>query len=224
MFQAHPWHGVDLGPDAPDILTVYIEIVPTDTVKYELDKITGHLKVDRPQRYSSICPTLYGLIPRTYCGELVGEYCRERSGRAGIVGDGDPMDICVLAEKTVQHGEILLRAAPIGGFRLLDGNEADDKIIAVMTNDAVHEHWRDITDCPRSLIERLKHYFLTYKDLPDATTPRCELLGIYGADEAKEVIRRGIADYDAKFGSLETALAQAIGLRPDERPSSPWRR
>ena len=116
MVKAHPWHGISIGPDAPGVVTSYIEIVPTDTVKYELDKETGNLKVDRPQRYSNVCPTLYGLIPQTYCGESVAELCRKASGRGGIHGDGDPMDICVLTENVITHGNIILRAIPIGGF------------------------------------------------------------------------------------------------------------
>ena len=90
LFKRHPWHGVAIGAEAPDVVTCYIEIVPTDTVKYELDKMTGHLKIDRPQKYSSVCPTLYGLLPQTYCGERVAEASRQRTGRADIVGDGDP--------------------------------------------------------------------------------------------------------------------------------------
>src|SRR5687768_6323434 len=93
LFKAHPWHGVQIGERAPEIVTVYVEIVPTDTVKYEIDKVTGYLRVNRPQKYSNVCPSLYGFIPQTYCGERVAERCTERTGRAGIVGDGDAMDI-----------------------------------------------------------------------------------------------------------------------------------
>src|SRR5215831_10472917 len=75
LFKAHPWHGVPIGKDAPAVVTTYIEIVPTDTVKYEIDKITGHLKIDRPQKYSNVCPTLYGFIPQTLCAGRVGEFC-----------------------------------------------------------------------------------------------------------------------------------------------------
>src|SRR5438552_2654211 len=67
VFKSHPWHGVPIGPEAPAVVTAYIEIVPTDTVKYEMDKQSGYLKVDRPQKFSNICPTLYGLIPQTLC-------------------------------------------------------------------------------------------------------------------------------------------------------------
>src|SRR5678809_496858 len=99
--QAHPWHGIPVGPDAPAIVNVFIEIVPGDTVKYEIDKPSGHLKIDRPQRFSNVCPSPYGFIPQTLCAERVGAYCSERTGRAGIIGDGDPMDVCVLTEKTI---------------------------------------------------------------------------------------------------------------------------
>jgi inorganic pyrophosphatase len=136
-FRAHPWHGVELGAGAPAIVTAYIEIVPTDTVKYEIDKATGLLKVDRPQRFSNVCPTLYGFLPRTLCADRVGAYCGEQTGRTGIVGDGDPMDVCVLTEKSIGHGDLLVQAIPIGGLRMIDANEADDKIIAVMRYDAL---------------------------------------------------------------------------------------
>ncbi|MBC7912261.1 MAG: inorganic diphosphatase, partial [Pyrinomonadaceae bacterium] len=130
LFQAHPWHGVAPGLDEHDAVNVYVEIVPTDVVKYELDKPSGHLRIDRPQRFSSLCPTPYGFIPQTYCGDAVGALCCERTGREGIKGDGDPMDICVLTEKTIAQGNFFVRAKPIGGLRMIDGNEADDKIIA----------------------------------------------------------------------------------------------
>ena len=131
-FRAHPWHGVDLGLSAPSIVTAYIEIVPTDTVKYEIDKVTGLLKIDRPQRFSNVCPSLYGFLPRTLCADRVGAFCMEKTGRKGIVGDGDPMDICVLTEKVIGHGDLLVQAIPIGGLRMLDSNEADDKIERVL--------------------------------------------------------------------------------------------
>jgi inorganic pyrophosphatase len=68
-FKPHPWHGVPIGPDAPGMVTAYVEIVPSDTVKFEIDKPTGLLKVDRPQQFSNVCPTLYGFLPQTYCGD-----------------------------------------------------------------------------------------------------------------------------------------------------------
>src|SRR5919107_236149 len=145
LFQAHPWHGVTAGDGAPAEVRAYVEIVPTDGVKYELDKPSGHLRVDRPQRFSSLCPTPYGFIPQTYCGDLVGELCAERTGLKGIKGDGDPMDICVLTEKAVAHGDFFVRARAVGGLRMIDGMEADDKIIAVLEEDVAYGHIKDIS-------------------------------------------------------------------------------
>jgi len=210
LFRAHPWHGVPIGADAPLKVTTYIEIVPTDTVKYELDKTSGLLKIDRPQRYSNVCPALYGLIPQTYCGERVGAYCSQRTGRPGIVGDGDPLDICILTEKHFSHGDILCQAIPIGGLRMIDGEEADDKIIAVLPGDAAYGDLKDIEQCPPALVERLKHYFLTYKTAPDAVEKNCEITHIYGHEEAREVIRISQQDYHQRFADIEELMAIAL--------------
>jgi inorganic pyrophosphatase len=200
LFRAHPWHGVTLGSQQPETVTVYIEVVPSDTVKYELDKETGLLKIDRPQLYSNIYPTLYGMLPQTYCGQKVAEFCKEKSGYEHVVGDGDPLDICVLTEKLVPHGDILLKAHPIGGFRMIDNGEADDKIIAVLQDDALYEKWRDVKDCPRGVIERLRHFFLTYKHAPGSKSNSCEIVSVYGREEAYKVIQYAHEDYREKFG------------------------
>lgn len=199
--RAHPWHGVDIGPHAPRVVTAYVEIVPTDAVKYEIDKESGILKIDRPQQYSNVCPTLYGFIPRTLCAEDVGRFCAERTGRTGIVGDGDPMDICVLTERPITHGDILVPARPIGGLRMIDGDQADDKVVAVLEADAVYGGLEEIAECPPGLVERLRHYFLTYKQLPDGTRRLVEITHVYPRDEALEVIRRSQADYARRFGA-----------------------
>jgi len=200
--RAHPWHGVSMGKDAPALVTVYVEIVPGDTVKYEMDKATGILRVDRPQQYSNVCPSLYGFIPRTLCAEGVGAICAERAGRPGIVGDGDPMDVCVLTEKEISHGDILVQAVPIGGLRMIDGQEADDKIVAVLSGDAVFGSLRDLADCPASFVDRLRHYFLTYKQGPDRASRAVEIVEVYGHEDAHEVIRRSHADYLAHLPEL----------------------
>ncbi len=210
LFKSHPWHGVPIGVQAPSIVTAYIEIVPADTIKYEIDKITGYLKVDRPQRFSNVCPTLYGLIPQTLCAERVGALSVERTGRSGLAGDGDPMDICVLTEKTIPRGDILLQAIPIGGLRMIDGNDADDKIVAVMQGDAIYGHWQDIEECPAPLIDRLRHYFLTYKQPPGTTTRICEITQVYGRQEAHDVMLRSREDYQDKFGDLTSMLTDAL--------------
>lgn len=214
LFRSHPWHGVSIGEAAPAVVTAYVEIVPTDTVKYELDKATGILCVDRPQMYSNVCPSLYGFIPQTLCAESVGALCAERTGRADIVGDGDPMDICVLTEKTVSHGDILVRAIPIGGLRMLDGSEADDKVIAVLQGDGVYGGLTEVSQCPPALLDRLRHYFLTYKQAPERAPRVTEIAHVYGRAEAHEVIRRSCADYRAHFPELALSPEQMATRRP----------
>ncbi len=198
--RAHPWHGVPLGPHAPRAVNVYVELVPSDTVKYEVDKETGLLRVDRPQRYSNVCPSPYGFVPRTLCADRVGQYCADRTGRHGIVGDGDPLDVCVLTEKEIGHGDILLTAVPIGGLRLIDGNQADDKILAVLQDDAVFGRLADVGEVPAALVDRLRHYFLTYKQAPDRQAPTVEITHVYGREEAHEVILASVEDYGLRFG------------------------
>jgi len=201
QFQAHPWHGLTPGKDAPETVNAYIEIVPTDAVKYELDKESGHLHVDRPQRFSSMCPSLYGFIPQTFCGDEVAQLCAERTGARDIKGDGDPMDICVLTEKTFAQGNFFLRAKPIGGLRMIDGEQADDKIISILDSDLAYGHIRDIGECPKALVDRLKHYFLSYKQLPGDAPRRVEIVDVYDRDEAREVIRRSLVDYKNNFAA-----------------------
>lgn len=195
-YRAHPWHGVPIGEDAPEIVTCYIEIVPTDTVKFELDKETGILKVDRPQKYSNYCPAMYGFVPQTYCGDGVGGLCAKALRRKRIKGDGDPLDICVLADRPIFHGDILVRARPVGGFRLVDKSEADDKIIAVLEGDGVYGDITELTEIPKATLDRLRHYFLTYKEIPGTTKqPPVEVAQIYNRREAHRVIRQSVRDY-----------------------------
>lgn len=207
----HPWHGINIGDDAPGMVKVFIEIVPGDTMKYELDKDSGYLKVDRPQRFSNICPMPYGFIPQTLCADQVGNYCMEKTGRSSIKGDDDPLDICVITERNIPHGDLILDAVPVGGFRLIDGEEADDKIIAVMKGDATFGNMRDITDVPKHIVDRLSHYFLTYKEMPFSKTKKeCEITDIYGQQEAVEVIQRSINDYNDRFDMDKKELFEMI--------------
>ena len=203
---AHPWHGISEGEKAPDVVNVYVEIVPTDTVKYEVEKESGHLMVDRPQKYSNLCPTLYGFIPKTICNHHVAKFAMERTGRSDIQGDNDPIDICVLTERPINHAAVILQARPIGGFRLFDKGEADDKILAILDKDPAYSHYMDISEVPPGLIDRLRHYFLTYKQTPDdmgkenSSLP-CFISHIYGAAEAKEVIACALRDYREMFNA-----------------------
>ena len=210
-YKSHPWHGLEVGEKSPEEVTAFIEMVPTDTVKYELDKVSGYIRIDRPQKYSTVVPALYGFIPQSFCGDGVAQFCMERSGRQNIKGDGDPLDLCVLTERTIAHGDIIATVKPIGGFRMLDGDEADDKIIAVLRNDATYRGYNDIEELPHIVVDRLKHYFLTYKDMPPADREsegqkRVEIVGTYGREEAYEVIQRSLEDYKCHFEGLEEIL------------------
>ena len=192
--KAHPWHGIPIGDNAPQEVSVFIEIVPRDTVKYEVDKETGYLKIDRPQQYSNVVPANYGFIPRTYCGEGIANLARSGTSISITGGDHDPLDILVLSEHHIPRGDIILKAIPIGGFCLIDGGEADDKIIAVLKGDKVFEQYTEIHELPKGILERFEHYFLTYKSLPDAPNI-CEIAYSYGKEDAHRVIEMAIADY-----------------------------
>lgn len=208
-YQSHPWHGINIGENAPEEVMSFIEMTPSDSVKYEIDKESGYIKVDRPQKFSNIVPALYGFLPQTYCAEEVAEFCMQQTGKENILGDHDPLDICVLTERNITHGNIIVPAIPIGGFRMIDGGEADDKIIAVLKGDEVYEKWNDIKDCPESIIKRLKHYFLTYKGIPGETAPKVEITDVYGKEEALEVIKRSRNDYKSHYGEMEEELSRA---------------
>ena len=199
--KAHPWHGISLGNDVPHEVRAFIEIVPTDTCKYEVDKESGYLSLDRPQKFSNIVPSLYGFLPRTYCAENMAELTNQALARYDIEGDGDPLDICVLTEKDVTHGDILVMAKPIGGLRLLDHNQADDKIIAVLHKHGVYGDYNDISELPKEIIRRLVHYFTTYKDIPGENTKRMVFVNTYGAEEAHDIILRSMKDYDNHYGN-----------------------
>jgi len=208
-YQSHPWHGINLGEKAPQEVMSFIEMTPTDSVKYEIDKASGYIKVDRPQKFSNIVPALYGFLPQTYCAESVADFCMQQTGKLNIIGDGDPLDICVLTERNITHGNIIVPAIPIGGLRMIDGGEADDKIIAVLKGDEVYEKWKDIADCPDSIINRLKHYFLTYKGIPGEASPKVEITHIYGKDEALKVIEKSQKDYFNHYGEIGDELSKA---------------
>jgi inorganic pyrophosphatase len=211
LFRAHPWHGVELGDLAPEVVPVFVEMLPTDSIKYELDKVTGFVKVDRPQRFSAQCPSLYGFIPQTLSGPLTAEFGMRKTGRAGLDGDGDPLDICVLSERPINRANILLKARPIGGLRMIDNGDVDDKLIAVLENDLSYGHWRDIKDCPDNMMERFEHYFLTYKEMPGVDQRKTEITHIYGREEAHEIIRRCRQDYVEQFSDLHAAFERVVG-------------
>ncbi len=193
-WRPHPWHGLEAGDDLPRIVNAYIEMTPFDAVKYEVDKTTGYLRVDRPQLTSSMPPTLYGFVPQTYCAGRVSALSPKAKN-----GDGDPLDICVITERPINRGEVILRARVVGGLQMVDGGEADDKIVAVLDNDPFWRGANDITDISPALLERIRHYFETYKLLfgqPSEAT----IEQIYGREHAFEVVRASLADYTEEYG------------------------
>ncbi len=112
----------------------------------------------------------------------------------------------MLTEKNNSHGDFLVNARPIGGLRMIDGNEADDKIVAVLEGDIAYGHLQDIRELPRGVLDRLRHYFLSYKQIPDEGPRKVEIAEVYGRDEAHEVIRRSVADYAETFGDPTARL------------------
>ncbi|MDR2876652.1 MAG: inorganic pyrophosphatase [Chromatiales bacterium] len=196
-YRSHPWHGLAVGPRPPRVLNAYIEITPFDLVKYELDKDTGFMAVDRPQLTSSLPPTLYGFVPRTYCGAHVSKLMP-----GATKGDGDPLDICVLSERPITRCDILMHVNVVGGLPMLDGGEADDKIIAVLNKDALWGKVDDIADIPKTLVDRLRHYFCSYKAVI-GSTPDVEVGEAYGRVHAERVIAAAMQDYEENFGKPE---------------------
>lgn len=193
-WRPHPWHGIESGPNSPEVVTAYIEMTPTDQVKYELDKYTGFLRVDRPQRSSAMPPTLYGFIPQTYCAEGVAKLASPHAEK----GDGDPLDVCIISERPVNRSDIMLTAVVIGGLQMIDDGEADDKIIAVLQNDLIWGKCRDISEIPQQLVERLSHYFSTYKLVP-GTKSAAKIVQAYDREHALAVVRAAEADYQRHF-------------------------
>ena len=193
-WRPHPWHGLEVGPNPPSVVNAYIELTPFDRVKYELDKKTGYLQVDRPNRTSSFCPTLYGFIPRTYCGDRVQSLMPGAQS-----GDQDPLDICVISERPINQSEVILKAKIVGGLPMLDNNEADDKIIAVLAADAMWEQVDDVSELPEVMVNRLRHYFSTYKMLTPGD-PKVTIDSVYGRDHAIKVVEAALADYAEEFG------------------------
>ena len=189
QWRPHPWHGLETGREPPRYVNAYVEITPFDLIKYEIDKATGYLRVDRPQRTSSQPPSLYGFIPRTFCGREIAALCKGAER-----GDGDPLDICVISERPITRSELIVPARVVGGLQLLDRGEADDKIVAVLEGDFVWGAVEDIDALPKILVERLEHYFSTYKLVPGGQ-PQIAIQQVYGAAHAERVVRAAMADY-----------------------------
>jgi inorganic pyrophosphatase len=207
----HPWHGIDPRVDGSGLVCAFIEIVPGADFKFELDKPSGWLRVDRPQRYASRPPAMYGLIPRTCCATQVGQRGAEMTGISDLAGDGDPMDIVVLAESAPPFGGFLVHARIVGGLRMIDRHEADDKLIAVLDGDPVYGSLQHISDVPHGIVDRLLHYFSTYKQKPGASEPQVTIPQIYDRGEAELMLALSLADYSERFLVPEPNIEAARG-------------
>lgn len=172
------WHDVSPGRDIPNIINVIIEIPENSKVKYELDKETGLLRVDRVLYSAMHYPLNYGFVPQTYCE------------------DNDPLDVLVITQFPLLPG-CVLDVAPIGVFEMIDGGEKDDKIIAVNINDPVVEHIKDIDGISPHKVKEIKHFFETYKFLQNNTHTLVE--NILNKKEALKIIQQSVEDYKKKF-------------------------
>jgi inorganic pyrophosphatase len=198
-WRPHPWHGLDTGPQPPSWVNVFVEITPFDHIKYEVDKRSGYLRIDRPQYSSSRPPTVYGFIPRTLAGRGVGNLMP-----GALCGDDDPLDICVVSSHPISQSQILLNARVIGGIPMLDANTADDKIIGVLVGDAAWGELSDVSQLPEAIVDQLVHYFSTYKRIrrPDQSV---SIGNVYGREHAETVISAAIADYADRYGGDPSA-------------------
>ena len=178
---AHPWHDVPLSDDPAAWFPVYIEIPKGSKVKYELDKPTGLLQVNRVLYSAVVYPANYGFVPRTYCP------------------DGDPLDVLVLGQEEVAPG-VLMRGRAIGVMRMRDEKGQDDKIIAVHVDDPEYDSYHDIADIPRHRLRELQRFFLDYKVLEGAEV---EVEAPLGAAEALPILREAIALYDRNRDKLK---------------------
>jgi inorganic pyrophosphatase len=169
----NPWHAVPVGEDAPKIVEGIIEIPKGSRSKYELDKNTGMLRLDRILYSSVYYPANYGFIPQTYCD------------------DKDPLDIIVLTQATVLPMSIM-RAKVIGVMRMIDGGEMDDKIIAVSPDDMSINHIETIDDLPTHHLNELKAFFEDYKKLEHKTV---EVEDFQSRETAWEIIEQSMQDY-----------------------------
>lgn len=173
----NPWHDVSVGFEGPNTVNSIIEIPKNTRAKYELDKDTGLLKLDRVLYASMYYPANYGFIPQTYCD------------------DKDPLDILVLSQITIQP-LCLVEAKVIGVMRMVDGDEADDKIIAVAKHDMSVNHIEDVSELPRHFFRELRNFFEDYKKLENKQVIVEEF---QKKDIALEILRQSIVDYNTEF-------------------------
>ena len=170
----HPWHQVELYPESPDIIPAIIEVPKGSQIKYELDKKSGLVIVDRILYSAVHYPANYGFIPKTYCA------------------DNDPLDILVLGQESVVP-LCIMRARPIGVMKMIDGGVADDKIIAIHEDDPQYNCYHHIDDLPPHTLRTLQRFFEDYKILENK---QVKIESFLGPDKAKEIIKKALKYYE----------------------------
>jgi inorganic pyrophosphatase len=170
----HPWHDVEIGADAPQIVSAVIEIPKGSKLKYELDKKSGLIKVDRVLFSSVHYPANYGFIPQTYCD------------------DKDPLDVLVLGQEDVVP-LCIMRAKIIGVMRMVDQGEADDKLIAVHADDPEYQHYNSIKELPPHRMTEVKRFFQDYKVLENK---KVEIESFLDREEALSILDDSIKLYE----------------------------
>lgn len=177
MAIGNPWHVVDIGEKSPEIINAIIEIPKDSQQKYELDKETGMLKLDRVLHSAVHYPGDYGFVPQT------------------LWEDGDPLDLIVLTSRPV-YPMTLVKVRVIGVLRMVDDDEKDDKLIGVYDNDPRFKEYEGMKDVPKHLIAELKHFFETYKELQGK---QCKILEILDKKDGLKAVELGRKLYDMKF-------------------------
>ncbi len=177
----HPWHSQEIGENPPEFLNAVIEIPKDSKVKYELDKRSGFIKVDRVLYGPYVYPANYGFIPQTYCD------------------DGDPLDIMVYCQQPI-YPRTIAPARVIGGLKMFDQGQGDDKIFAVMEGDPAYKGIRDISQMPDYLLQELKEFFTNYKNLEKKEV---EVIDFYGREQALEAVSSALALYREKAEELQ---------------------
>lgn len=171
------WHEIGAGKEAPDIINVIIEIPKGSKNKYEIDKESGLIKLDRAMKTAQDYPFDYGFVPQSYWK------------------DNDPLDVILLTTYPLYPG-ILVEARPVAVMWMTDGGDGDDKIIAVPKNDPRFENIKDLEDLNKHTIKEIQHFFETYKTIEDKEV---KVSGVDGREKALEVVNEGLKMYNEKF-------------------------